>query len=594
MKAGVFSRLNLVGALLSILGVLIVVQMARIQTSASGKALRDQAAQDFEYRIKTIQPERGNIYDRWGNLLAGNEEVYEVGVNLYQVQSAGSAETIASALSSVLEMDYNQVLTSVTQPYESENSFLVLKDFVRPEEIARLAQLKEEYRQQVKTKKFRRGETIPSLTGLEWSPHLKRSYPEGTLASNVVGFYTFRDRLNGTAHLGVEEKYNDLLAGTPIKVKIPLDPNKIEEIPTVPPGASLILTIDREIQAMVENVLDHAVESNGAASGTIVVMDPKTGEVLAMATSPRMDPNQYWEYKEDYFNRAVDLTYEPGSVFKVLTMAAALDSGTVKPDTPFLDTGIIHVGGLNIYNWDRGAWGPQDMIGCMQHSLNVCLAWVATQIGPANFYKYLQAFGIGHRTNIDLAGETMWPLSVPGDEHWYDANLATNAFGQGVAATPIQMITAISAVANEGKMMAPHVLYAVIDQGRQRTTTPLVIGKPISAQTARTLTEMLATSLEEEASTALVPGYRVAGKTGTAEIPGPEGYSSSLTNASFVGWGPVDDPRFIVYIWLEKPTSSPWGSIVAAPIFSEVVSNLVVLMNIPPDAIRQQIFQQQG
>ncbi len=592
MKKAPFSRLYVVGILFSLLGALIMAQMTRIQTSASGKALRDQAAEDFEYSTKVIQPERGNIYDRWGNLLAGNEEVYEVGVNLYQVQTAGSAETIASTLSNFLEMDYNEVLDAVSQPYKSENSFLVLKDFVRPEQIAQLAQAEKDYAEKATNKKFRRDETVPSLTGLEWSPHLQRSYPEGKLASNVLGFVAFRDQLSGTAHLGIEEKYNDLLAGSSIKVKVPVDPNKIEDVPTVPPGASLILTIDREIQSMVEKVLDHAVEKNGATSGTIVVMNPKNGEILAMATSPRMDPNQYWDYKEDYFNRAIDLTYEPGSVFKVLTMAAALDKGTVTPDTPFLDTGVIHVGGLDIYNWDRGAWGPQTMIGCMQHSLNVCLAWVATQVGAADFYKYMEAFGLGHRTNIDLSGESVWPLSVPGDETWYDASLATNAFGQGIAATPIQMITAVSAIANDGQMMAPHVLYAVIDQGQQRTTSPLVIGNPITPETAHTLTEMLAVSLEEEASTALVQGYRVAGKTGTAEIPSPEGYVSSLTNASFVGWGPVENPQFVVYIWLEKPTSSPWGSIVAAPIFSDVVSNLVVLMNIPPDYIRQQIAQQ--
>jgi cell division protein FtsI/penicillin-binding protein 2 len=233
------------------------------------------------------------------------------------------------------------------------------------------------------------------------------------------------------------------------------------------------------------------------------------------------------------------------------------------------------------------------MLGCMQHSLNVCLAWVATQLGPTNFYNYLQRFGIGHLTGIDMAGEVNWPLSIQGDPNWYPVNLGTNAFGQGVAATPIQMITAIAAVANnQGKMMAPHVLRSVIENGEQYNNPPQVIGTPISAETASTLTNMLTTSLEEESSVALVEGYRVAGKTGTAEIPGPGGYSSSLTNASFVGWGPVDDPRFIVYVWLEKPTSSPWGSVVAAPVFSEVVSKLVILLDLPPDDIRQQLANQ--
>jgi cell division protein FtsI/penicillin-binding protein 2 len=299
-----------------------------------------------------------------------------------------------------------------------------------------------------------------------------------------------------------------------------------------------------------------------------------------------MDLNQYWELGSVYpngtpFNRSVGTTYEPGSVFKVLTMAAALDAKVVTPDTPFLDTGTFMIGGVAIHNWDRGAWGPQ------QHSLNVCLAWVANELGPTRFYTYLNNFGIGHRTNVDLEGEGNYPLHVPGDPFWYEVNLGTNAFGQGVAVTPIQMITAINSISNHGKMMAPHLLYSMIQDGEERLYAPQEIGRPISAEAADALSNMLATSLEEESSGALVEGYRIAGKTGTAEIPGPEGYSSNVTNTSFVGWGPVDDPRFIVYVWLEKPTTSIWGSVVASPVFKEVVENLVVLMDIPPDNIRQ-------
>jgi cell division protein FtsI/penicillin-binding protein 2 len=310
-----------------------------------------------------------------------------------------------------------------------------------------------------------------------------------------------------------------------------------------------------------------------------------------------MDLNEYWDF-EDYFpkptpfNRAIGQTYEPGSVFKVLTMAAAMDTGKFKIDTPFLDTGVFHYGGYNIFNWDRGAWGPQTMLGCMQHSLNVCLSYIAVEIGPASFYSYMNEFGVGRRTNVDLSGEVNFPLSVPGDTTWADINLATNSFGQGLATTPLQMVMSVSAIANDGKMMAPHILKSVIDNNYQREIQPSVVGQPISAQTARDLTEMLALSLEEEASNALIDGYRVAGKTGTGEIPGPEGYTTNLTNASFVGWGPVDDPRFIVYVWFEKPTSSPWGSIVASPVFSEVVSKITVLMNIPPDSVRQQLYGQ--
>ncbi len=443
---------------------------------------------------------------------------------------------------------------------------------------------------------------IPNLDGIILTPHLQRSYPEGSLASNVLGFYTLQtsqtsqtaDRHEirvGNGYFGVEEKFNDLLAGTSVDVQVPLDPNQVDQIPQVPPGGDIVLTIDREIQSAMEKVIDAHVKASKAESGTLVVLDPKTGEVLAMANTPRLDPNEYWKISKvfsnaAFYNRAVSTTYEPGSIFKVLTMAAALDAGKVVPETPFLDTGEFEIGGAIVRNWDGNAWGEQNMIGCMQHSLNVCLSWIATQLGPKQFYEYMEKFGIGHKTGIDLAGEAEFPMRLPGDGNWYDVDLATNSFGQGLAVTPIQLASAIASIANDGKMMAPHVVKSIVSNGRQYNTTNQVISQPIKPETARTLTEMLAISLEEESSDALVEGYRVAGKTGTGEIPTPYGYSLGVTNASFVGWGPVDDPRFMVYVWLEKPKTSIWGSIVAAPVFRDAVYELVVLMNIPPDENR--------
>lgn len=588
MKPVVFGRYRLLGFFFSACAALILLQMIRIQTSASAKAIGD-VGKSYSFVHKKIFPERGSIFDRWGHLLAGNTEVYEVGVDTRYVRSP---ETIAATVSSILGLDYTKVYDQVkVKTDKSSQEYLVLTDFVTPDKIEKLAALKDKYNQQMTSSS---GEKMPSLLGLLWSPHLMRSYPEKALASNILGFYSFLDRDKGRGYFGVEEKYNELLSGTPQDVMVPLDPYLMKEMPSVPPGSSLVLTIDREIQAMLERVLDKAVKESNSASGTVIISDPKTGEVLAMATTPHLDPNQYWTYADIFpkptpFNRAVGETYEPGSVFKVLTMSSAIDAGVVTPTTPFLDTGSIEVGGLTIFNWDRGAWGPQDMTGCMRHSLNVCLAWVASQMGPTRFYDYMQRFGIGHRTNVDLGGEVLWPLAIPGDSSWYPMNLGTNAFGQGLAVTPMQMVMSVSALANDGKMMAPHVLKAVIDNKQQYNNTPQVVGTPITAKTARDVTEMLAVSLEQEASDALVPGYRVAGKTGTGEIPTPNGYTSGLTNASFVGWGPVSDPRFLVYIWLEKPESSIWGSVVAAPVFSEIVQNLVVLMDIPPDEVQQQL-----
>jgi cell division protein FtsI/penicillin-binding protein 2 len=584
MKLTGISRYHFIGYLFTLIGVMIFIQMVRIQNNVSAKNLSETAQQNYDYEKRRIIPERGNIYDRWGHLLAGNKEIYEVGVDLrYAVYNA---ETIAAACKEVLGLDYNQVLETIMITYEpGKREYAVLVDFVPGDRIEELSQMKENYRNLDPPAK---GQTNPSLNGLLWVPHLQRSYPENSLASNILGFFSFRDRENGAGFFGVEEKYNGILAGKAIDIIVPRDPYQTTELPSVPPGSSLVLTIDREIQSSVEKILDRHVSKSKATSGTIIVMDPKTGDILAMATTPRLNPNEYWKYEELFpkptpYNRAVGQTYEPGSVFKVLTMAAALDSKAVTPYTPFLDTGSIEIGGTTIYNWDREAWGPQNMTTCMQHSLNVCLTWIAIEVGSTRFYEYMQAFGLDRKTNIDLAGEVVWPLAIPGDSTWYPINLGTNSFGQGIAVTPIQMTTAVAALANDGKMMAPHILQSVIENGRQFNNTPQQIGQPISAKTAREISNMLAISLEEEASTALVPGYRVAGKTGTGEIPGPYGYLDGLTNASFVGWGPLPDSKFVVYIWLEEPRSSIWGSIVAAPVFSDVVQSLVVSLNIPPD-----------
>lgn len=584
-------RMKWLAILFTIFAFMIVVQIVRIQTSASAKNL-DEWAENYGYEVRTIQSERGYIYDRWGHLLAGNREVYEMGVELQYVRNP---QTIAATLASLTGADYNDMLASASQTYvEGSSVYVTLVDFIDVNKINEIETLKELYEE---NNPYGQDDELPSLRGLVWAPHLQRIYPEGSLASNVLGFYPYLDRENGRGFFGVEEEYNDLLAGIKREVLIALDPYEMQEIPTAPAGASLILTIDRDIQRMTEKVLDDALDSTGAVNGTIIIMDPTNGEILAMASTPRMNPNEYWEYSDIFtagipYNKAVSQVYEPGSVFKILTMASAIDAGAVEPGTEFVDNGYIDIGGVTIYNWDRSAWGPQTMLGCMQHSLNVCLSWVASELGAEKFYEYLDNFGIGHRTNIDLAGEEVYPLSEPGDPMWYEVNLATNSFGQGVAVTPIQMMMAASALANDGQMVAPHVLKAYIQDGQQYNTNPQIVGTPITAETAHTITTLLQQSLLEESSDALVEGYSIAGKTGTAEIVVNGQYSSNQTNASFVGWGPSDDPQFLVYVWLEKPASSIWGSVVAAPVFSDVVQQLVVLMNIPPDDMRKSLLGQ--
>ncbi|MEW6717375.1 MAG: penicillin-binding protein 2 [Chloroflexota bacterium] len=580
------SRSRLIGIVFSIVGLLIIGQLIHLQVFPYREDVLS-GAEIGKGEWRTIIPPRGEIFDRWGYLLAGNCQVFEVGIDITLVKSP---EIIASTLNLVLGLDYSAVL-SIAELKKEESDLInhVVARNVLPETAERLRGLVKE----LEENRLIEGPEAPSLEGLTLIPKLVRCYPEGSLFSPGLGFVV-GDK-DGT--FGIEEYYDDFLSNPAQRVWLPSLPYQVEQWPESSSASGLILTIDRDLQAEVESILDIAVQENGAESGAILVLDPRNGEVLAMASTPRLNLKTYWEYEEIFpkdatFNRPISAVYEPGSVFKVLTMAAALDSGTVTPETTFFDNGWIEIGGAVITNWNNDAWGLQTMLGCMQHSLNVCLTHVAKLMGPDVFYSYLKKFGIGQRTGVDLAMEASGKLRLPNQEGWYLVDLGTNSFGQGVAVTPLQLAVAISAVANGGNMMAPHVVRAIVDQGIQYTTPMLVLGQPISAETARTLTDMLTRSLEEESSSALVTGYQVAGKTGTAEIPTPTGYTSGVTNASFVGWGPVDAPRFLVYIWLEKPTSSPWGSVVAAPVFRQVVERLVVHLELPPDDIRAQLTGQ--
>ncbi len=572
-------RTQVLTSVMGFIALAIIVQMTRIQNSAEAAIFRQQAS-NYAYELHTFYPDRGEIYDRNGHLFAGNKSVYEVGVDLNIVKDP---QAIASAVSVGLDMDYSQVLGDILDPADNV-SYVVLADFVEAQKALDLQDLKNALQEQSEAG------VLGGLTGLEFKSHPQRSYPENSLGSNIIGFVS----REGRGYFGIEEKYDTLLAGNPVQALVPTDPNKAFEIPRVLNGTTLVLTINRDLQASAEKILDESLSTYGADGGSIVIMDPRNGELLAMAVTPRMDLNQFWNYgtiydKASQFNSAISMPYEPGSVTKILTMAAALDSGSVSPGTTYLDTGSILVGGAIIQNWNQEPWGVQDMTGCLQHSLNVCMATLSMQMGAETFYGYMDNFGFGHLTGVDLAGESAGRLKIPGDADWYPVDLGTNAFGQGVTATPIQIMMAASSIANHGRTVTPHALYAMVRDGRQYDVPAQFAGSPISEKTADTLSGMLAVSLESEGSLALVPGYRVAGKTGTAQIPVNGFYDSTQTNASFIGWGPVDDPQFMIYVWLERPSASIWGSETAAPVFGEMAAKTVILLDIPPDSIRQQL-----
>ena len=352
---------------------------------------------------------RGQIYDRYGNLLAGNETVYEVGIDLPKRDAFDeSPESLAMVLSSILDdVSYEKAYIAASMEYVKFVSvFSVVKSYVPKEKIEQL----DNYLTMMDGKS--------KLYSITYKPMLRRVYPENALAYNILGFVN----KDGYGY-GVEKYYNGLLAGTATNDFYSLNPKYASKHPQIPKGADLVLTIDRKIQQSMQELIAKSVQESGSDSGTIVVIDPKTGEIIAMASTPQLDLNRLEDFNNlfpegSFFNQSVSQPYEPGSVFKVFTMTAAYDAGAVSDDTVYLDTGVINIGGWPIYNWDRAGHGQQSMQGCMQLSLNVCLAWVATQLGTDDFYRYMQAFGIGQLTGIDIADENPGRLKVPGDGDW--------------------------------------------------------------------------------------------------------------------------------------------------------------------------------
>ena len=592
MKSLIDSRFHWLVLGFTALSVIMALRICMLMTDEAVIQMKLETESDYDYMTVEVSSERGNIYDRQGYLLAGNTVGYTIALNLQL--SNGHGTFIADNIANIFDLDYDMVVAAAETPFvpgaNGQMEYTLTKLATKEQYNAF-----QEWKKNLKRVYQSKNDKPEDLDSVICYPTIHRYYPNDELAYNIIGFYPFMNS-NSQAAYGIEQYYDDILAARTITQRFSLDPNVPERVPDLPNDASVVLTIDRKIQEICEDSVKQAVEINKSKSATVVVENPKTGEILAMATYPSINLNEYWESgevftKDNKYNPAVMQPYEPGSVFKVLTMAIAIDTGVVKPTTVFNDTGVYSVMGTDIMNWDRGAWGPQTMVGCMQHSLNTCMSYITDLVGAEKFYEYLDDFGIGKPTNIELAGEDYYPVLKPGSSMWTPISLSTNSFGQGLMATPIQMTSAISALANDGVIMQPHIVREIRYNGKVEKITPSEISRPISAETARTVTEMLATSIEIEASDAAVENIRIAGKTGTGEIAIEGlGYVTDKTNASFVGWGPADDPQFVAYVWVQEPSFSIWGSEVSAPLFSEIVEAIAPYMRLPDDRTRKCLY----
>ena len=436
------------------------------------------------------------------------------------------------------------------------------------------------------------------LKGISVANEIARFYTQGTLAAPVLGFVGF-DGNQRTGQYGIESYYDSVLSGEKRTLSIFGNKtysgllnffsflNKQKDTPKASEnsdGSDVVLTIDKNIQSLVEVKLGILLKKWSAASGTIIVEDPNSGEILALASSPSFDPNNYADYKlGDFLNPNVQQIFEPGSSFKPITMSAAVDTGVVTPDTTYTDTGEARFGTYIIKNFDEKAHGVQTMRQVLEHSLNTGAMFAQDKTGDDKFLNYVVGFGFGQKTGVDLSGEISGNIT-----NLYSGrkiNFATASYGQGIAVTPLQLVNAFSAIANGGKLMWPHLVKEIINfDGTEVATKPKVIGSPITEKTSQQLKSMLVDVVDKGFDKARISGYDVAGKTGTAQIPDGKGHylDNNQFVHDFVGFAPAYSPRFVILIKMDKPKGITFASDSLSPMFGDIARFLIRYFNLPP------------
>lgn len=428
-----------------------------------------------------------------------------------------------------------------------------------------------------------------NISGLGFERDSKRFYPEASMSAHVLGFVGLDKFGDDTGYFGLEGNYNNLLKGKAGRIGQEQDPNGFPILvgkykPQEPKkGNSVVTSIDRTIQFIVEKKLQESVEKYGAKQGTVIVAEPTTGKILAMATYPSYNPNNFSDFSQDlYKNPAVADTYEPGSTFKLITMSAATDLSLISPNTQCdICSGPRQIGGFEISTWNKKYYPNSTMTEVIQHSDNIGMTFVSDKLGVDKFKNYIEKFGFGRTTGIDLQEEA--PGVVRESSSWRPIDLATASFGQGLAVTPIQMVQAVQAIANGGKLISPTIAQKIINEnGDEKITTPRQ-QQIISPKTAAQITEMMVNAVEKGEAKAFTPkGYRIAGKTGTAQIPVAGHYDPNKTIASFIGFAPANDPKFVMLVRFTEPTSSIFGSETAAPTFFSIAKEIFSYKAISP------------
>ncbi|HRY82258.1 MAG TPA: penicillin-binding protein 2 [Candidatus Moranbacteria bacterium] len=513
-------------------------------------------------------PKRGEIF------LKDKEGVYPVAVNKNTKMAFAVPREIedfrstAEILAKVLGLDEAELKDKLDNP---EDMYEVLKHRLNDYEISDLNNLK--------------------LKGVHLSDESFRYYPGGELASQALGFVGWRENSFGGRY-GIENYFDKELGGQEGKLFQNKDnsgkwiPTGKKEITLAKDGDNLVLTIDRVIQYGAEKILKSAVKKFEADRGTIIVMDPPTGKILALASYPFFDPNNYQsEDLEKFRNIAISDSYECGSVFKTITLASAIDDGKISPDTTFTDTGTVNEAGYAIKNSDLKAYGKQTMTQVLEKSLNTGAIYAQKLLGNNNFSDYVKRFGFGEITGIGLPGESAGNISNLKNVK-SDINFFTASFGQGISVTPIQLVSAYNAIASGGTLMKPQIVEKIIHaDGSVDEIQPEEVRKVISQSAVGQISQILeSVVVNGHGKRAGVPGYKVGGKTGTAQIASREkkGYEEGKNIGSFAGFAPLDNPQFTILVRMDNPKAVEWAESSAAPTFGELMKFLLDYKNIKP------------
>lgn len=562
-------RLLALGLLLFLSTGGLVVRLVQLQVIEHGRYAQEAFEEHFAER--ETYATRGSILDRDGHPLAASVDAWDVYINRIAWEDAGfDAQKPARTLAEMIDQDPDILVSNVRGDRNGEVLVARGVDYVLGNQI-----------------------NDQDLMGVRLEPSSIRVYPEGGIASGVIG-YLGRDR-EGLA--GLEQTFDDVLEGEPGLTVYEQDSygNQIAvgqlEVEPPQPGGSVVLTIDRGVQRAAERALDGAINTYQAQGGSIIVMDPNTGEILALTSRPSVD-NTALDFSSE--SNIVDLSrvravsdlYEPGSPFKLITIAAALDQFTISPEMTYYDDGIYEYSDKTIKNWDKQSYGTQTVTEILKKSLNTGAIWAANTIGANVFYDYLNRFGFNEPTGIDLPGEGAGRYRLPGQPEWSQLDLATNSFGQGINVTPIEMINAIAAIANGGELMRPYIVKEVHSEDGIERTEPKVIRRVVSEETSATLRGMMVEVVDGLTETpASIPGYRIAGKTGTSSIYDASilDYNPNRVIVSFTGIVPADNPRFVVLVKIDEPAGVAYGSTVAAPVFHDLAVQIVSLLNVQPN-----------